>query len=359
VKQENIVPEKSSNDVVIKVIGVGGGGNNAVNRMATEDARGVDFIAVNTDEPVLAVSCAAQKILIGEKSTRGRGAGADPEVGRNAAEENRNQISKALSGADLVFVAAGMGGGTGTGATPIVADIARETGALTVGVVTKPFQFEGEQHMEQAEEGIRNLLGKVDSLIVIPNERLKLVTEEKITFRNAFALVDDVLRQVVVSISELIGTVAVINLDFADVCAVMRNAGRAHIGVGRAAGKDKAEAAAHAAISSPLMESSIDGARGVLINITGSPDIELDEVTTAASLVRAAAHPGAKIIFGAAFDETMEDELCVTVIATRFDDPPAASKSAAFADIFNQTPPSSEDEDEDVFKKIENIFLSR
>ena len=306
--------------VNIKVVGVGGGGNNVVNRMVRTGTKNVDFIAVNTDKQALSVSSATYKIQIGEKLTNGQGAGSDPEVGRKSAEENRTQISKALEDADMVFITAGMGGGTGTGAAPIVADIAKEMGVLTVGVVTKPFRFEGSRRMMRAEEGIKELRGKVDSLVIIPNERLKLATDQKITMLNAFEIADDVLQQAVQSISDLIKNTGFINLDFADVTAVMKDAGRAHMGVGRAAGKGKAEEAARMAISSPLLETSINGARGVLINVTGSMDIGLEEVETAANLVQEAAHPDANIIFGAAFDETLEDEIRVTVIATGFDE---------------------------------------
>ena len=306
--------------VNIKVIGVGGGGNNVVNRMVKTGTKGVDFIAVNTDKQALAVSSATLKIQIGEKLTNGQGAGSDPEVGRKSAEENRSQISKALEDADMVFITAGMGGGTGTGAAPIVADIAKELGVLTVGVVTKPFRFEGMRRMKQAEGGIAELRNKVDSLVIIPNERLKLATDQKITMVNAFEIADDVLQQAVQSISDLIKNTGFINLDFADVSAVMKDAGRAHMGVGRAAGKNKAEEAARMAVSSPLLETSINGARGVLINVTGSMDIGLEEVETAANLVQEAAHPDCNIIFGAAFDESLEDEIRVTVIATGFDE---------------------------------------
>ena len=314
--------------VNIKVIGVGGGGNNVVNRMVKTGTKGVDFIAVNTDKQALAVSSATFKIQIGEKLTNGQGAGSDPEVGRKSAEENRNQISKALEDADMVFITAGMGGGTGTGAAPIVADIAKELGVLTVGVVTKPFRFEGMRRMKQAEGGIAELRNKVDSLVIIPNERLKLATDQKITMVNAFEIADDVLQQAVQSISDLIKNTGFINLDFADVSAVMKDAGRAHMGVGRAAGKNKAEEAAKMAISSPLLETSINGAKGVLINVTGSMDIGLEEVETAANLVQEAAHPDANIIFGAAFDETLEDEIRVTVIATGFEEGNAPAQSA-------------------------------
>ena len=303
------------NVVRIKVIGVGGGGNNVVNRMVRSGTRGVDFVAVNTDK-------------IGEKLTHGQGAGSDPEVGRKSAEESRAQISKALEDTDMVFITAGMGGGTGTGGAPIVAEIAREQGILTVGVVTKPFGFEGRRRMQQAEKGIEELQGKVDSLVIIPNERLKHATDQKITFANAFEIADDVLRQAVQSISDLIRDTGFINLDFADVTAIMKNAGMAHMGVGRAAGKGKAEEAARMAISSPLLETSIHGARGVLINVTGSMDIGLEEVEQAASLVQDAVHPDALTIFGATFDESMDDEIRVTVIATGFADGKSAAAAA-------------------------------
>ena len=306
--------------VKIKVIGVGGGGNNVVNRMVRSGARGVDFVAINTDKQALNVSSAAYKIQIGEKLTHGQGAGSDPEVGRKSAEESRNQIAKALEETDMVFVTAGMGGGTGTGAAPIVAEIAKEQGILTVGVVTKPFGFEGRRRMQQAEAGIEDLRGKVDSLVIIPNERLKHATDQKITFANAFEIADDVLRQAVQSISDLIRDTGFINLDFADVTAIMKDAGLAHMGVGRAAGKGKAEEAARMAISSPLLETSINGARGILINITGSPDIGLEEIEQAAGLVQSSVHPDALTIFGATFDETLDDEIRVTVIATGFEE---------------------------------------
>ena len=274
------------NVVKIKVIGVGGGGNNVVNRMVRTGARGVDFVAVNTDKQALNVSAATYKIQIGEKLTHGQGAGSDPEVGRKSAEESRNQIAKALEDTDMVFITAGMGGGTGTGGAPIVAEIAREAGILTVGVVTKPFGFEGRRRMTQAEAGIEELKTKVDSLVIIPNERLKHATDQKITFANAFEIADDVLRQAVQSISDLIRDTGFINLDFADVTAIMKDAGLAHMCVGRAAGTNKAEEAAR--------------------------------------LVQEAVHPDALTIFGATFDETLDDEIRVTVIATGFDKAPGA-----------------------------------
>ncbi len=306
--------------VSIKVVGVGGGGNNVVNRMVKSGTQGVDFIAVNTDKQALDHSAATYKIQIGEKLTHGQGAGANPEVGRKAAEESRSQLDKALENTDMVFVTCGMGGGTGTGGSPIVADVAREKGILTVGVVTKPFGFEGRRRMMQAEAGINELRQKVDSLVIIPNDRLKHATDQKITFANAFEIADDVLRQAVESISDLVKKVGFINLDFADVTSVMKDAGLAHMGVGRAAGENKAEEAARMAISSPLLETSIAGARGVLVNISGDMNIGLEEVEIAASKVQQAANPDANIIFGAVFDENLEDEIRVTVIATGFDE---------------------------------------
>ena len=304
--------------VQIKVVGVGGGGGNAVNRMVVAGVQGVEFVSINTDRQALYRSQATQKIQIGEKLTHGMGAGANPEKGQRAAEESREESTAALKGTDMVFITAGMGGGTGTGAAPVVAEIARDLGILTVGIVTKPFSFEGRRRMEQAENGIAALREHVDSLVVIPNERLKMVSEQRITLANAFEVADDVLRQGVQSISQLIKIPGLVNLDFADVTAVMKDAGYAHMGLGRAGGKEKAEAAAQAAIASPLLETTIDGARGVIINITSSPDIDLEDVEIASSMISRAAHPDATIIWGAAFDESMDDELCVTVIATGF-----------------------------------------
>ena len=317
------------NVVTIKVVGVGGAGNNVVNRMVKSGTQGVEFIAINTDKQALAVSNADQKIQIGEKQTHGQGAGSDPEIGKRSAEESRNNIAKAIEDADMVFITAGMGGGTGTGAAPIVADIAREAGVLTVGVVTKPFKFEGKRRMDQANEGVRELLGKVDSLLIIPNDRLKYATDQKVTFANAFEIADDVLLQAVTSISDLIKNTGFINLDFADVSCIMKDAGFAHMGVGHAAGKGKAEDAARMAVASPLMETSINGARGVLINITGSEDMGLEDVEAAANLVQEAAHPEANIIFGATFDDSMQDEIRVTVIATGFEEGNGAAKAPA------------------------------
>ena len=346
------------NVVKIKVIGVGGGGNNVVNRMVRGGVQGVDFIAVNTDKQALNASAAGYKLQIGEKLTGGKGAGSNPDVGRQAAEESRTQIGKALEDTDMVFVTAGMGGGTGTGAAPIVAEVAREQGVLTVGVVTKPFGFEGIRRMRAAEAGIEALRDKVDSLVIIPNERLKYATDQKITFANAFEIADDVLRQAVQSISDLIRDTGFINLDFADVTAIMKEAGLAHMGVGRAAGKGKAEEAARMAISSPLLETSIEGARGVLINITGSPDIGLEEVEQAATLVQQAVHPEALTIFGATFDETLDDEMRVTVIATGFAEGEGKYKAAAPTPVAAEAADAeaSSAEAQEVDKSFEDIL---
>ena len=307
--------------VKIKVIGVGGAGNNVINRMIDAGVEGVDFIVVNTDKQDLNKSNCKNKVQIGEKLTGGMGAGSKPEIGKKSAEESRAQIAKILEGTDMVFITAGMGGGTGTGAAPIVADLAHEAGILTVGVVTKPFKFEGANRMRQAEYGISELAKKVDSLIIIPNDRLKYVTDQKITFANAFGIADDVLKQAVTSISELVGYSdrVIINLDFADVSAVMKDAGRAHMGVGTASGREKAEQAALAAINSPLLETSINGATGVLVNVTGSTELTLDDVETAAGIVQENANPDANIIFGATSSDEFEDEMRVTVIATGFE----------------------------------------
>jgi len=308
----------------IKVVGAGGGGGNAVNRMVVAGLKGVEFISMNTDAQALSASKATQKVQLGAKLTKGRGAGADPEIGQRAAEESRDEIAAALKGCQMVFITAGMGGGTGTGAAPIIAEVAKEQGILTVGIVTKPFAFEGRRKMTTAQQGISNLLKNVDSLIVIPNDRLKYVSEEKITLVNAFEIADNVLKQGVESISELINVPSFINLDFADVRAVMKDAGYAHMGVGRASGENKASEAAHAAIQSPLLETSIRGASGAIISITSSPDIGLEEVEEAATLITSSAHPDANIIWGAAFDPNLVDELKVTVVATGFDDKPEA-----------------------------------
>ena len=316
--------ELDENVTTIKVIGVGGGGGNAVNRMVSDGLQGVEFIAMNTDQQALAKNHASVKVQLGSKLTKGRGAGADPEIGQRAAEESKDEIANALKGSQMVFITAGMGGGTGTGAAPVVAEVAHDLGILTVGIVTKPFSFEGKRKMGLAEQGIANLLMHVDSLIVIPNERLKMISQEKITLMNAFQAADNVLRQGVESISALINVPAFINLDFADVRPIMKDAGYAHMGVGSAKGAGKAENAAKAAISSPLLETSIAGAHGVIINITSSPDIGLEDVETAAGLITQSAHPDANIIWGTAFDENLSDEMRVTVVATGFDNKSAS-----------------------------------
>ena len=316
--------ELDENVTTIKVIGVGGGGGNAVNRMVSDGLQGVEFIAMNTDQQALAKNHASVKVQLGSKLTKGRGAGADPEIGQRAAEESKDEIANALKGSQMVFITAGMGGGTGTGAAPVVAEVAHDLGILTVGIVTKPFSFEGKRKMGLAEQGIANLLMHVDSLIVIPNERLKMISQEKITLMNAFQAADNVLRKGVESISALINVPAFINLDFADVRSIMKDAGYAHMGVGSAKGAGKAENAAKAAISSPLLETSIAGAHGVIINITSSPDIGLEDVETAAGLITQSAHPDANIIWGTAFDENLSDEMRVTVVATGFDNKSAS-----------------------------------
>ena len=358
------------NVIKIKVIGVGGGGSNVVNRMVRSGVTGVEFVAINTDKQALNVSSAEYKIQIGEKLTHGQGAGSDPEVGRKSAEESRSQIAKALEDTNMVFITAGMGGGTGTGAAPIVAEAAKEQGILTVGVVTKPFGFEGRRRMMQAEKGIEDLRGKVDSLVIIPNERLKHATDQKITFANAFEIADDVLRQAVLSISDLIQNTGFINLDFADVTAIMKDAGLAHMGVGRSAGKGKAEEAARLAISSPLLETSIQGAQGILVNVTGASDIGLDEVYEAANMVKELVHPDANTIFGATFDDSLGDEIRVTVIATGFDekrtlDPvtavigrPGDSSKDKFDSLFlkPRTDEERKAEEKDPFDDIMRIF---
>ena len=349
-----------SNMAQIKVIGVGGGGNNAVDRMIEDGLDGVEFISINTDGQALAKSKSSTKIQIGEKVPHGKGAGSKPEMGQKAGEESREAIAaairgsaQALRGSDMVFITAGMGGGTGTGAAPRIAAISKELGILTVGVVTKPFNFEGKKRMEQAERGIATLKENVDALVVIQNERLRLASETKITLLNAFVEADNVLKHGVQSISDLIYTPGLINLDFEDVCQIMRGAGSAHMGVGRASGKDKAEIAAKAAISSPLLESSIDGAERVILNITAPSDIELDEVNLAADMIRACAHPDVNLIFGVAFDDTLDDEMVVTVIATgfeldkNFDIPDYRFKAASSTD----TSKKEEKEENDSYKQ--------
>lgn len=305
--------------VNIKVLGVGGGGNNAVNRMISTNIKGVEFVSVNTDRQALKKSDAPVQLVIGEKVTKGFGAGANPQIGARSAEESIDDIKAILAGTDMVFVTAGMGGGTGTGAAPVVARVAKEMDILTVAIVTKPFGFEGKKRMEQAEAGIAALSSYVDSLIVIPNERLKQISDTRITLSNAFEVADDVLRRGVQSVSELINVPAFINLDFADVTSVMKGAGYAHMGVGSATGKDKAEQAARAAISTPLLETSIKGAAGVLISITASPDVGLEDVDLASTMISNEASPDANVIWGVAFDPELEDEMRITIIATGFE----------------------------------------
>ena len=305
-------------NVKIKVVGVGGGGNNAVKRMIETNIRGVEFIAINTDRQALAESCAAKKLVIGNATTGGKGAGANPAVGKQSAEESIEDIKECIMGADMLFVTAGMGGGTGTGAAPVVARIARELGILTVGIVTTPFEFEGRRRMMQAEGGIEELAKSVDSLIVIPNERLKQIEAENLRADAAFEIADDVLRKGVQSVSDVINYPGFVNLDFADVTAIMKNAGYAHMGVGHAKGEDKARLAATMAISSPLLSTSIAGATGVLISITASPDIQLSEIDVASRMVQEEAHPDANIIWGTSFNEDMNNEIRITIIATGF-----------------------------------------
>ncbi|AQS55523.1 MAG: cell division protein FtsZ [Novibacillus thermophilus] len=303
----------------IKVIGVGGGGSNAVNRMIDSDVKGVEFIAVNTDAQALNRSLAETKLQIGDKLTRGLGAGANPEIGKKAAEESRESIENALKGADMVFVTAGMGGGTGTGAAPVIAEVAREVGALTVGVVTRPFTFEGRRRSQQAENGIVALKDKVDTLIVIPNDRLLEIVDKNTPMLEAFREADNVLRQGVQGISDLIAVPGLINLDFADVKTIMTERGSALMGIGMATGENRAAEAAKKAICSPLLETSIDGARGVLMNITGGTNLSLYEVNEAADIVSSASDPEVNMIFGAVINEDLKDEILVTVIATGFE----------------------------------------
>jgi cell division protein FtsZ len=307
-----------SNFAQLRVIGVGGGGNNAVNRMIDSGMKGVDFITINTDKQALLLSKASQKIQIGDKLTKGLGAGANPEIGQKAAEESREEISQAIKGSDMVFVTAGMGGGTGTGAAPVVASIAKEMGILTVGVVTKPFAFEGRTRMAHAERGINELRECVDTLVTIPNDRLLQIAEKKTSIVDAFKIADDVLRQGVQGISDLIAVPGLVNLDFADVKTIMKDTGFAHMGIGKASGENRAEEAAKQAIHSPLLETSIEGSKGVLLNITGGKDLGLFEVNAAAELVQKSSDPDANIIFGAVIDEALEDEIIITVIATGF-----------------------------------------
>ncbi len=309
---------ENTNPAQIKVIGVGGGGNNAVNRMIEADVKCVEFIAVNTDKQDLTLSAASQKIQIGEKITKGLGAGADPEIGKKAAEESRDEIAQAIKGADMVFVTAGMGGGTGTGAAPIVAEVAKDMGVLTVGIVTKPFWFEGKVRQRNSNEGIQNLMGAVDTLVVIPNDKLLEVAENRTPLTESFRMADEILRQGVQGISDLISQPGLISLDFADIKTIMKDTGFAHMGIGRASGETRAEEAAKKAIHSPLLETTIEGAKGVILNVTGGSDLGILEVKTAAELVEEAADADANIIIGAIVDESLGDEIQITVIATGF-----------------------------------------
>lgn len=303
----------------IKVIGVGGGGGNAVNRMINEGLGGVEFVSVNTDNQALMLSKAKTRVRIGDKLTRGLGAGGNPEIGRKAAEESADELYEVIRGADMVFIASGMGGGTGTGASPVIAQIAKELGSLTIGVVTRPFSFEGSRRMQSAESGIEALKSQVDTLIVIPNDRLLQIADKRASLQQAFSLADDVLRQGIQGISELITVPALINLDFADVRTIMSEGGAALMAVGHANGDDRARKAAESAISSGLLDVTIDGARGILFNITGGPNLSLFEVNEAAAIIKESAHPEVNLIFGAQIDENMGDELRITVIATGFE----------------------------------------
>lgn len=351
---------------VIKVIGVGGGGVNAVNRMIDAGLRGVEFVAVNTDAQALLMSDADVKLDIGRELTRGLGAGSDPEIGREAAEAHRAEIEELISGSDMVFITAGEGGGTGTGAAPVIAEIAKSLGALTIGVVTRPFQFEGRRRAVQADNGIQRLKEKVDTLIVIPNDRLLMIANDKTSLVNAFKMADEVLLQGVAGITNLITTPGLINTDFADVKMTLTNAGSALMGIGVANGENRAEVAARDAISSPMLEAAIDGARGILLNITGPSSMGLFEVGAVGDIVRAVAHEDANIIFGAVIDDEMGDEIKVTVIAAGFErwdggstssrstssprttsSRPSESRSAAnVRDIFSDSDPLSDDDDD-------------
>lgn len=346
--------------VNIKVVGVGGGGGNAVDRMISSGMKSVEFVSINTDQQVLKSSKATYKVQIGNKLTKGRGAGGQPEQGALAAEESRDEIEALLKGSQMIFITAGMGGGTGTGAAPVVAEVAKELGILTIGVVTKPFLFEGKRRCENAERGVEELSRHVDSLVVIPNERLKLMSDQKLTLINAFKAADEVLKQGVQSIADLINISGVVNLDFADVSSVMKDAGFAHMGVGRASGKDKAEHAALMAISSPLLETSIDGARGIIINITASPDIDLEDASFASSMISDAAHPEANIFWGVALDEEFNDEMQITVIATGFDTGKETKPLSSFADNIAGSKATEEDNDRDYgFDDIIDLFKTK
>ena len=328
----------------IRVVGAGGGGSNAVNRMIESGVTGVDFVALNTDSQALMLSNAPTRVRIGEKLTRGLGAGGNPEVGEKAAEESADELREVFKDSDMVFVTAGMGGGTGTGAAPVVARIARELGALTIGVVTKPFSFEGSRRMKSADAGLTKLAESVDTLIVIPNDRLLELADKRLALADSFQMADDVLRQGIQGISELITVPGLINLDFADVRAIMSHGGAALMAVGEGSGEDRARVAAEKAINSRLLDVSIDGAKGILFNVTGSPDLSLFEVNQAAQIIRETAHPDANVIFGAVIDETLSDTLRLTVIATGFDAENRRrgfERSSAFAP---QQPPRSKPE---------------
>ncbi len=352
--------DSMSSGVNIKVIGVGGGGNNAVNRMINTNIKGVEFIAINTDRQALKRSDASVQLVIGEKVTKGFGAGANPVIGTRSAEESVDDIKALLQGADMCFITAGMGGGTGTGAAPVVARIAREMDILTVAIVTKPFAFEGTRRMNQAEDGISALSSYVDALVVIPNERLKQTSDTRISLANAFEAADDVLRRGVQSISELINVSAFINLDFADVTSVMKDAGYAHMGVGNATGKDKAELAARSAISSPLLETSIKGASGVLISITASPDVGLEDVDVASTMIAQEANPDANVIWGVAFDPELEDEMRITIIATgfekKFEDQAKETKAKAVKETKAEPKKEEKNDDDGLDIDIFNAF---
>ncbi len=313
----------------IKVVGVGGAGCNAINRMIDEGMQGLEFIAINTDSQALIASKAAQRVRIGDKSTRGLGAGGNPEVGRTAAEESRDEIRESLAGSDMVFITAGMGGGTGTGAAPVVAEICREIGALTIGVVTRPFSFEGPRREKSAEEGINNLKVHADTLIVIPNDRLLQIVDKKVSLRNAFSQADDVLRQGIQGISELITVPGLVNLDFADVKSIMSEGGAALMAIGIGTGDDRAKDAAEMAISNRLLDITIDGARGILFNVTGGEDLTLYEVNQAAAIIKESAHPDVNFIFGAVIDPNLQNEVRVTVVATGYDQ--AGGNSSVFS----------------------------
>lgn len=372
-----LIKPQTSNVAKIRVLGIGGGGGNALNSMISlSQIQGVDFVAVNTDSQALLANAAATKFQIGENITRGLGSGGDPEMGREAAEESREKLRSLLEGSDMVFLAAGMGGGTGTGAAPIIAEVAKEVGALTIGVVTKPFSFEGTRRMVQAEDGIDNMKDKVDTLIVIPNQRILDVVDKKLSLLEAFKVADSVLSQGVQGISDMITMPGLINVDFADVKSIMMNAGSALMGIGNGVGENRAQTAARAAIASPLLEISMEGARGVLFNIIGGLDLTMSEVDEAAKIISAAADPDANIIFGAAIDESMKDQMKITVIATGFDsnkqklkefvspfDKPLVSQTPSVASPFSNPPstvstpqdgmnetPQKEEDDEDVFE---------